>query len=105
LNPVLARTAAVTIAAATRGALRQPSVVAPDGGGAFRGERPMDPTVFATHHFVLGDTMRAYDTFVDAATTNALKVVLEDTGASRRRTGRWLKRSWCAEQRSSPHRR
>ncbi|MDX6487283.1 MAG: alcohol dehydrogenase [Gaiellaceae bacterium] len=31
---------------------------------------------FATHHFPLGETMGAYDTFADAAKTNALKVVL-----------------------------
>jgi alcohol dehydrogenase len=31
---------------------------------------------FATHHFALGDTMSAYDTFGDAAKTNALKVVM-----------------------------
>jgi alcohol dehydrogenase len=37
----------------------------------------LDPTVFATHRFALGDTMAAYDTFADAANTNALKVVLE----------------------------
>jgi alcohol dehydrogenase len=37
----------------------------------------LDPTVFATHHFALGDTMSAYDTFADAASTGALKVVLE----------------------------
>jgi alcohol dehydrogenase len=37
----------------------------------------LDPTVFATHHFALADTMAAYDTFADAAHTNALKVVLE----------------------------
>ena len=37
----------------------------------------LDPTVFATHRFALGDTMDAYDTFADAANTNALKVVLE----------------------------
>jgi alcohol dehydrogenase len=37
----------------------------------------LDPTVFATHRFALGDTMDAYDTFADAATTKALKVVLE----------------------------
>ena len=33
--------------------------------------------MFATHRFALGDTMAAYDTFADAANTNALKVVLE----------------------------
>jgi alcohol dehydrogenase len=37
----------------------------------------LDPTVFATHHFALGDAMSAYDTFADAANTNALKVVLD----------------------------
>jgi hypothetical protein len=37
----------------------------------------LDPTVFATHRFALGETMSAYDTFADAASTNALKVVLE----------------------------
>ena len=41
----------------------------------------LDPTIFATHRFELGDTMAAYDTFADAATTGALKVVLE--GSSR----------------------
>ena len=37
----------------------------------------LDPTIFATHRFALADTMAAYDTFADAATTGALKVVLE----------------------------
>ena len=37
----------------------------------------LDPTVFATHRFPLGDTMAAYDAFADAANTGALKVVLE----------------------------
>jgi len=41
----------------------------------------LDPTVFATHRFPLGDTMAAYDVFGDAARTGALKVVLE--GAER----------------------
>ena len=36
----------------------------------------LDPSLFATHRFALGDTMAAYDTFADAASTNALKVVL-----------------------------
>ena len=31
---------------------------------------------FATHHFPLGETMSAYDTFGDASATHALKVVL-----------------------------
>jgi alcohol dehydrogenase len=37
----------------------------------------LDPTVFATHRFELGDTLAAYETFAAAAETNALKVVLE----------------------------
>jgi alcohol dehydrogenase len=37
----------------------------------------LDPSLFATHHFSLGDTMSAYDTFADAASTGALKVVLQ----------------------------
>ena len=36
----------------------------------------LDTSPFATHHFPLGETMGAYDTFADAAKTNALKVVL-----------------------------
>jgi alcohol dehydrogenase len=36
----------------------------------------LDPSLFATHRFALDETMAAYDTFGDAATTNALKVVL-----------------------------
>jgi len=36
----------------------------------------LDPSLFATHRFPLDDTMTAYDTFADAANTNALKVVL-----------------------------
>ncbi|HXD53555.1 MAG TPA: zinc-dependent alcohol dehydrogenase family protein [Solirubrobacteraceae bacterium] len=37
----------------------------------------LDPSLFATHHFALDDATSAYDTFADAANTNALKVVLE----------------------------
>jgi alcohol dehydrogenase len=36
----------------------------------------LDPTPFATHRFELDEMTEAYDTFADAATTNALKVVL-----------------------------
>ncbi len=43
----------------------------------------LDPTLFATHRFALGDTMDAYDTFADAATTNALKVVLQGSDGAR----------------------
>jgi len=39
-------------------------------------EGRLDPTPFATHRFELEEMMQAYDTFADAATTNALKVVL-----------------------------
>ena len=40
-------------------------------------EGRLDPSLFVTHHYPLEDTMTAYDTFTDAATTGALKVVLE----------------------------
>jgi alcohol dehydrogenase len=36
----------------------------------------LDPTPFATHRFELGDMELAYRTFADAASTNALKVLL-----------------------------
>ena len=36
----------------------------------------LDPTPFATHHFALGETEKAYDVFGAAADTHALKVVL-----------------------------
>jgi alcohol dehydrogenase len=39
----------------------------------------LDPSLFATHHYALADTMAAYDTFADAANSGALKIVL--TGA------------------------
>ena len=39
----------------------------------------LDPTAFATHHFALAETMAAYDTFADAGSTDALKVVLSGT--------------------------
>jgi alcohol dehydrogenase len=42
----------------------------------------LDPTVFATHHVALGDTMAAYDTFADAANTGALKIVLEGAASA-----------------------
>lgn len=41
----------------------------------------LDPSLFATHRFPLEDAMSAYDTFADAAHTNALKVVLEGAAA------------------------
>ena len=48
----------------------------------------LDPTIFATHHFALGETMSAYDTFADAAATNALKVVLEGSERAHGSNGR-----------------
>ncbi|HVW46613.1 MAG TPA: zinc-dependent alcohol dehydrogenase family protein [Solirubrobacterales bacterium] len=42
----------------------------------------LDPTLFATHHFGLDQTMEAYDTFADAASTGALKVVLQREAAA-----------------------
>jgi alcohol dehydrogenase len=44
----------------------------------------LDPTVFATHRFGLQDTMTAYDTFADAASSEALKVVLEGNAKNAR---------------------
>jgi alcohol dehydrogenase len=42
----------------------------------------LDPSLFATHRFPLGDTMAAYDVFADAANTGALKVVLQGASVS-----------------------
>src|SRR4051812_5904518 len=39
-------------------------------------EHRLEPQLFATHHFALSDIETAYDVFADAATTEALKVVL-----------------------------
>jgi len=44
----------------------------------------LDPSLFATHRFALGDTMAAYDTFADAANTGALKVVLQGAANAER---------------------
>ena len=44
----------------------------------------LDPTAFATHHFSLAETMAAYDTFAEAASTDALKVVLSGAGREAR---------------------
>ena len=48
----------------------------------------LDPTVFATHHFALEDTMAAYDTFADASKTAALKVVLQGSESAHGMNGR-----------------
>ena len=48
----------------------------------------LDSLLFAAHRFELGDTMAPFDTFADAANTNALKVVScgpESTSPSRYR--------------------
>jgi alcohol dehydrogenase len=37
----------------------------------------LDPSLFTSHRFPLADTMAAYDTFADAASSKALKVVLQ----------------------------
>jgi alcohol dehydrogenase len=42
----------------------------------------LDPSLFATHRFPLSEAMAAYDTFEDAANTNAQKVVLHGEGAA-----------------------
>jgi alcohol dehydrogenase len=39
----------------------------------------VNPQRFVTHHFPLGDIMKAYETFADASETGALKVVLTTT--------------------------
>jgi len=56
----------------------------------------LDATPFATHHFPLAETMAAYDVFADAASTNALKVVLEAVPASQE--------SWAREEELVGHR-
>ncbi|MEA2385381.1 MAG: alcohol dehydrogenase [Solirubrobacteraceae bacterium] len=48
----------------------------------------LDPTIFATHRYALDDTMDAYDTFADAASTKALKVVLEGSAPRHSSNGR-----------------
>jgi alcohol dehydrogenase len=52
------------------------------------GSGRLDPTIFATHRFALEDTMAAYDTFADAASTNALKVVLQGNARDLHSNGR-----------------
>ncbi|MGO9900738.1 MAG: alcohol dehydrogenase, partial [Solirubrobacteraceae bacterium] len=37
----------------------------------------LDPSLFISHRFPLADTTVAYDTFGDAATSGALKIVLQ----------------------------
>ncbi len=48
----------------------------------------LDPSLFATHHYSLADTMAAYDTFADAAGTGALKIVLSGSESSHSDTHR-----------------
>ncbi|HME03026.1 MAG TPA: zinc-dependent alcohol dehydrogenase family protein [Solirubrobacteraceae bacterium] len=42
----------------------------------------LDPSLFVTHRYPLADTMAAYDTFADAASSGALKVVLQGGNGS-----------------------
>jgi alcohol dehydrogenase len=51
-------------------------------------EGRLDATPFATHRFPLDETMSAYDTFAEAAETDALKVVLEAAPVTAERTER-----------------
>ena len=46
----------------------------------------LDPSLFATHRFALDDAMVAYDTFADAANTDALKVVLRGAATASAQT-------------------
>ena len=39
--------------------------------------RKIDPKRLITHHFALSNIIDAYDTFGDAATSGALKVLIE----------------------------
>jgi alcohol dehydrogenase len=39
-------------------------------------DRRLDPSVFATHRFELGETEEAYDVFANEGANHALKVVL-----------------------------
>jgi alcohol dehydrogenase len=48
----------------------------------------LDARAFATHRFPLADTMAAYDTFAAAATTGALKVVLDASSSQADGTSR-----------------
>ncbi|HUZ83557.1 MAG TPA: zinc-dependent alcohol dehydrogenase family protein, partial [Gaiellales bacterium] len=41
----------------------------------------LDPTRLVSHRFPLAETMHAYDVFADAATTDALKIVLDGTAS------------------------
>lgn len=53
----------------------------------------LDPSLFATHRFALGEMMAACDTFADAANTNALKVVLQGANGTRQTTQTEMNRS------------
>ena len=41
-----------------------------------RTAQDLDPKKLITHHFKLGDILKAYDTFGDAGREHALKVIL-----------------------------
>ena len=42
----------------------------------------LDPTTLATHRFPMGEVMKAYEVFTEAAATQALKVVLQGTAVA-----------------------
>ena len=48
----------------------------------------LDPTVLATHHFAMDQAMEAYEVFGNAATSHALKVVLEGTGVANKKSSK-----------------
>ena len=48
----------------------------------------LDPTIFATHHFALADTLDAYAVFANAGANDALKVVLSGTSVEHLETER-----------------
>ncbi len=66
----------VTITTGSRRHLQHSPADAADSSGR------LDPSLFATHRFPLGETMAAYDTFADAANSGALKVVLQGSNVS-----------------------
>ena len=51
-------------------------------------EERLDPTIFATHHFALDDTIDAYEVFANAGENDALKVVLAGAALGHPEAGR-----------------
>ncbi|HEY8855662.1 MAG TPA: hypothetical protein VIN12_10435, partial [Candidatus Dormibacteraeota bacterium] len=48
----------------------------------------LDPTVLATHHFAMDQAMEAYEVFGNAAKSHALKVILEGTTVTNKRSSK-----------------